>query len=222
MPTEQHCFCELAPLYALGTLSESEQQWVEQQVRDCPELAEELDQYQDVLTALPYSPITQTPGASLSGDLKNRLFAQLDLETPPPTRKQNLTEPAPAKIIQEATAAVKTVTAQELTWEAHPVPGVTIATLHIDDLKREIVGLLKAEPGMQYPIHTHVGVEEIYMLTGHLTVGQIVYGAGDYIRSEPGSAHAPYSTDGCTFFFRTSLDDEYPEEASTEPTSLTC
>jgi ChrR Cupin-like domain len=48
-------------------------------------------------------------------------------------------------------------------------------------------------------------------LEGDLVIGNEVYGAGDYIRSSPGSSHAPYTNGGCRFFFHASMDDEYPE-----------
>ena len=72
-------------------------------------------------------------------------------------------------------------------------------------------GVLKAAPGMEYPPHRHVGVEEIYMISGDLRIGTEIYGAGDYIRSNPGSVHAPRSQYGCMFFFNSSMSDDYLE-----------
>jgi anti-sigma factor ChrR (cupin superfamily) len=64
---------------------------------------------------------------------------------------------------------------------------------------------------MVYPGHRHGGTEEIYMLSGDLVLEGITYYGGDYIRSAPGSTHGEaYSKGGCMFFFRSSLDDEYP------------
>lgn len=71
MNAEQYCFCDLAPLYVLGTLTPAEQQWVEQQIVDCPELADELAQYQLGATAIPYG----LEPAQLSGEVKHRLFS---------------------------------------------------------------------------------------------------------------------------------------------------
>lgn len=202
---QPYCFCELAPLYGLGILSEPERQWVEQQVHDCPELAAELDDYQDAVTAIPYSTPIQLP----SDHLKHRLFDRLGLEaTAAVAETSHQTQPS---FMEDALPAVHAVTSQELEWQPHPVPGVMIAPLHIDNHKREIVGLLRADPGTQYALHRHAGIEEIYMLTGDLIVGETVYHSGDYIRSETGSAHAPHTVGGCSFFFRACLDDEYLE-----------
>ena len=192
MSTENYCFCDLAPLYALDLLNEAERNWIEQQLIECPELAEELAEYQVAVTAIPYS----VPPASMSVDLKDRLFAQLELEPPEPT-------PAPSPHFA--------VRSQDLNWQPHPTPGVMIAIVHTDEVKREIVGFLKADPGVRYPFHRHAAIEEIFMLEGDLRIGDEVYGAGDYIRSAPGSAHAPSTQGGCRFFFHTSMDDDYSE-----------
>ncbi|EKQ69024.1 hypothetical protein OsccyDRAFT_1629 [Leptolyngbyaceae cyanobacterium JSC-12] len=206
MNTDHYCFCELAPLYALDLLNESERAWVEQQVEECPELVEELASYQSAVTAIPYSLPTVSPAPTL----KHQLFEQLGLE--PPT---------PAPMIAESggtpsSPAFFATRSQELNWQPHPVAvGIYLAIVHRDEIKREVVGFLRAEPESRYPLHRHAAVEEIFMLEGDLVVGDEVFGAGDYIRSQPGSSHAPHTNGGCCFFFHTSLDDEYLECAIT-------
>jgi anti-sigma factor ChrR (cupin superfamily) len=201
-----YCFPELAPLYALGLLSEVERQWVEQQVRDCPELAVELAQYETVLTAIPYA-VEPLPSDAVMQDIKGKLFDRLDLPLVPTVSVEMTSEAEPASSL----VPFMTVRSGEVQWRSGRVPKVEIAILHVDEVRRERVGLLRAEPGMEYPPHTHGGVEEIYMLSGDLRLEGIVYGPGDYIRSTSGSHHATsYSTDGCMFFFRASLDDVYP------------
>lgn len=100
------------------------------------------------------------------------------------------------------------VRSQDLDWTPHATPGVTVAIVHRDEVKRELVGFLQAEPGVRYPFHRHAAIEEIFMLEGDLVVGDEVYSAGDYIRSHPGSSHAPYTNGGCRFFFHTSIDQD--------------
>lgn len=198
MTNENNCFCELAPLYALDLLSQQEKDWVEQQVADCPELAEELAAYGVAVTALPYS----EPPMAVASDLKNRLFDRLGLEPAEP-------------VLESAPSPFWAVRSQDLNWQPHPTPGVLVAIVHTDQVKREIVGFLKAEPGVRYPYHRHAAIEEIFMLEGDLVIGNQTFGAGDYIRSLPGSGHDPYTQSGCQFFFHTSMDDEYPQEMAT-------
>lgn len=202
MNLENHCFCELAPLYALDLLSEPERLWVEQRLAESPELLEELEQHEIGATAIPYS----VPAVPMAANLKDRLFASLELELPAPEAQQPLPE-VPENILPQFLA----IRNSDVQWQPHRVPGVEVAIFHRSESKREIVGLLRAAPGVIYPLHQHATGEDIYMLEGDLVVGDEVYGAFDYIHSEPGSAHAPYTTGGCMFFFRTSMDDEYPD-----------
>ncbi|WP_404789065.1 cupin domain-containing protein [Altericista sp. CCNU0014] len=198
MNSAHQCFCDLAPFYVLDLLDEAERDWVERQILEIPELAEEFHQYEVAATALPY-------GADLkevAGDLKGRLFDAL-----------NLAPPEDISPVAEAPedSHLFTVRFRDIQWKAHPVPGVEVSIFYTDRIARRISGVLKASPGMQYPPHRHRETEEIYMISGDLRIGTEVYGAGDYIRSHPGSVHAPYSHDGCMFFFNTSMDDEYFE-----------
>ncbi len=200
MTSEHECFCELAPLYVLDLLSENERQWVVQKLIECPELAEELAQYETAATAVPYA----APSVPMAGNLKNKLFERLELQ--PLDSQLNSTEN-----LNTILPSFIGVRSNELRWKPHRVPGAAVAILHRNEIKREVVGLLRAEAGVCYPIHRHATGEDIYMLKGDLIVGDDVYGAGDYIHSEAGSIHAPHTTGGCMFFFRTSIDDEYED-----------
>jgi hypothetical protein len=206
MATPDHyCFCELAPLYALDMVTSEERLWVEQQLQDCPELEAEILGYQIAAAAIPYS----APPEPLSDNLKAQLWERLDLSESEPDLPLDL--PEPEVEIPSTVPAFLTVRSQELRWRSQGIPGVTVAKLHTDRVLRQIVGLLRAEPGTYYPHHRHTSVEEIYMLSGDLVIGDQVYGVGDYIRSYPDSTHTPYTHSGCMFFFRTSMDDDYSE-----------
>jgi quercetin dioxygenase-like cupin family protein len=196
MASEERCFSELAPLYTLDLLDEEERRWVKEQIVDCPDLAIELAEFEDAVGNIPYS----TPAVPMATDLKDRLFQRIGEEMP--ERSPITPNKIPDTIVRS----------QDLDWQPGRAPGVTMAIFHVDPLKRQIVGVLKAEPGARYPLHRHRAIEEIYMLEGDLRIGEEVYRAGDYIRSNPGTIHAPETRDGCMFFFHASLDDEYLEE----------
>jgi anti-sigma factor ChrR (cupin superfamily) len=202
MTNQDYCFCDLAPFYALGLLSDSERAWVEQQVADCPDLAEDIEAYQLAVTAIPYS----TSLEPLDQALKTQLFERLSQDVPP---SKPDAEPTLERVAQPYLA----VRSHDLHWQPHPVPGITVAIVHTDPVKREIVGFLRAEPGACYPWHRHMASEEIFMLEGDLIIGDEVFGPGDYIHSLPGSSHAPYTRGGCQFIIHTSMDDEYPDLA---------
>jgi ChrR Cupin-like domain len=198
MTAEQYCFCDLAPLYVLDLLSDSERQWVEQQLEECPDLIEELASYQEAIDVLPYA----APPVPMADDLKGRLFDRLGLDLP--------VQAPPHPSGQVDAPDILSVRSRDVQWQPHPVPGVRMAIFHRDPDKREITGVLRAEPGVHYLNHQHADIEEIYMLEGDLVMGETTYHAGDYLRSYPGSMHEPYTTEGCMFFFRTSMDDQYP------------
>jgi putative transcriptional regulator len=202
-----YCFPELAPLYALGVLSQAEQQWVEQQIADSPELAMELAQYERTVGALPYD-TTVLPTEATMQQVKGKLFDRLNLPMPEPITAPVAQSPEPASTVVPFMA----LRSEALQWRPGRVPKTEVALLHVDQARRERVALFRAEADMTYPAHRHGGTEEIYMLSGDLTLNGVTYYAGDYIRSIRGSQHdAGYSAQGCMFFVRSSMDDIYPE-----------
>jgi quercetin dioxygenase-like cupin family protein len=203
--TAPDCFCDLVPLYALGVLDDTEQAWVEQQMCDYPELVAELAAYEMAVTAIPYG-IASLPNAAQMQITKGKLFDRLGLDL---ARAESAPEPVEREPMSNFVPFLTTRSA-DLKWTSPGIPKVEIAILHTDPVTRERVGLLRAQPGMQYPPHRHGGTEEIYMLSGDLVLEGETYYTGDYIRSAPGSKHGPASSaEGCLFFFRSSLDDEY-------------
>jgi anti-sigma factor ChrR (cupin superfamily) len=48
----------------------------------------------------------------------------------------------------------------------------------------------------------HTGGEEILVLEGTFADDSGAYGPGTYLRNPPGSAHAPFSPDGCTLLVK--------------------
>jgi quercetin dioxygenase-like cupin family protein len=198
MNSEQFCFCDFAPLYALDLLSAPDRLWVEQQILEDPALGEELAEYEMAVSALPYG----VSSVAIADNLKGRLFEKLALNPPGELPEQS---------IAQSPDSFLTIRAQDIAWQPHTVPGAEVSIFYADPVSREVSGLFKAEPGMKYPLHRHAAVEEIYMISGDLIIGEQVYGAGDYIRSHPGSVHHPHSATGCMFFFHTSMDDQFIE-----------
>jgi anti-sigma factor ChrR (cupin superfamily) len=157
------------------------------------------------VSALPSEPVIQA--------VKGKLFDRLNLPLPEPTElacsEPALAEPALAEPLASSFMALRSA---EQRWRPGRVPKTEVALLHVDPERRERVALFRAEADMSYPAHTHGGTEEIYMLSGDLTLNGVLYHAGDYIRSIAGSQHdAAYSAQGCMFLVRSSMDDIYPE-----------
>jgi anti-sigma factor ChrR (cupin superfamily) len=126
-------------------------------------------------------------------------------------------EPIPLTAAERATSITgsQLVRSADLQWHPYLAQGISIALFYQDPLTRAVVGLLRAEAGSQYPRHQHHQPEEIYMLSGDLILEDgTVLQAGDYLRSDPGSSHAPVTESGCLFFFHASQDDSLLERES--------
>jgi anti-sigma factor ChrR (cupin superfamily) len=194
---DHRCFAELAPLYALDLLDPDERIWVETQVLECPDLAEELASYQAAVGVIPYS----APIMPMAADLKDRLFDKLGLEPVeavpelPPELSPNL--------------KMFAIRSADLDWQPRRIEGVQAVVLFRDEVNRTQHLVVKAVAGVVYPFHQHEGIEEIYMLEGELIIDDQVYLAGDYIRSYPNSIHAPSTNTGCMFLIRACIDDNY-------------
>ena len=77
------------------------------------------------------------------------------------------------------------------------------------DSQRDRVSMLvRLAPGVDYPPHTHAGVEELHLLHGELWIDQRKLHPGDYNRAEPGTSDARvWSETGCTCVLVTSPRD---------------
>jgi quercetin dioxygenase-like cupin family protein len=197
MNDDHRCFAELAPLYALDLLDLEERLWVESQVLDCPDLAEELTSYQTAVGVIPYS----APIVPMAADLKDRLFDRLGLA--PVESVPKMPPEVPPHLNMFA------IRSADLDWQPRRIEGVQAVVLFRDQASRTQHLLVKAAAGVVYPLHQHAGIEEIYMLEGELIIDDEVYLAGDYIRSYPNSIHAPFTNTGCMFLIRACIDDNY-------------
>jgi anti-sigma factor ChrR (cupin superfamily) len=174
---------ELVSLYALNTLDETEESWVEFEYAQLPEFQVELGEYESVVAMLAYA----VPTVPLASGVKDRLFARLGSEKTTDLLKQ----------------------AQTVTWEPYtPTPGVELGILRVDSEEREVHCFVRSLGKVKFPQHRHAGKEEIVVLDGDLVIGENIYQSGDRISSLPGTVHQPETLHGCTLFLRTSLDDE--------------
>jgi anti-sigma factor ChrR (cupin superfamily) len=88
-------------------------------------------------------------------------------------------------------------------WEPSPEPGVHRHRL--DRIGGEVAratSLVRYAPGSRFARHLHGGGEEILVLDGTFSDEQGDHPAGTYLRNPPGSAHAPFSHEGCTLFVK--------------------
>jgi anti-sigma factor ChrR (cupin superfamily) len=92
---------------------------------------------------------------------------------------------------------------QALDWQPSPSPLVHRRLLERNggEVARATT-VVRYEPGAQFSSHAHELGEEIVVLEGTLGDEHGTYPAGTYLRNPPGSAHAPFSIDGCVLFVK--------------------
>jgi ChrR Cupin-like domain len=187
-------FSELIALAALEAVDDEAMLLADTYASTSVELEQELTQMRRAVGAIPYG---ATP-LLISPNLKDRLFDRIAAE------ETQASESSVADILP-----FQAIRFSEMEWQPHPVSGVTIAVLHTDPITRRLSALVRCQPGVHYPLHRHAGIEEILMLEGNFVCDGNTYGVGDYLLSSRGFAHDPNSPDGCLFFVRTSMDDQF-------------
>ncbi len=88
-------------------------------------------------------------------------------------------------------------------WTASPQPGVD--RLMLDRIGEEVAratSFVRFAPGSAFPHHMHGGGEEIYVIEGAFEDENGIHRTGVYLRDPAGSAHTPFSPDGCTVFVK--------------------
>jgi len=104
-------------------------------------------------------------------------------------------------------------------WLASPEPGV-----HRHRLDRIGAEVARATSVVRYDVnshfahHVHGGGEEFLVLSGTFSDEHGDYPVGSYVRNPPGTAHTPFSRDGCTLFVKLwqfAAGDEEPMHVDT-------
>lgn len=95
------------------------------------------------------------------------------------------------------------VNSNTLDWADSPSPLVKRRPLERDGGEvARATSIVRYAPGARFDRHTHALGEEILVLDGTLSDDAGDYPAGTYLKNPPGSAHAPFSTEGCTLFVK--------------------
>jgi anti-sigma factor ChrR (cupin superfamily) len=140
-------------------------------------------------------PSAADPAACLAADAVALALARAAGAVPPPPDVR-------AKLLAQVDAEPRPFVklAADGAWEDWLVPGLSRRVLFEDRPTRRVTVLLRLAAGGRLPAHPHPGPEEFYILDGDLhTDDGGVLRAGDYQRSEAGTAHGEqWSVGGCT------------------------
>ena len=177
---------ELASLYALQALPEAERAVAEAHIAQCPECARELEALGPIIGSMAAWPtdVVRSPAP-----LWERL-AQRIAPAPEPSAGAPVGPPW-----------------REPEWR-EVAPGISVKILATDHATSLVSMLVRLAPGIDYPPHSHGGVEELHLLDGELWINDRKLHPGDYNRAEPGTADKRvWSETGCTCVLITSHRD---------------
>ena len=83
-------------------------------------------------------------------------------------------------------------------WVDSPMAGVQRQLLdRIGGEQARATSIVRYAPGSRFASHPHPRGEEFLVLSGRFADEHGSYPAGSYVRTPPGSAHAPFSDQGC-------------------------
>lgn len=182
-----HCqHSELVCSYAVRALPAPEVAAVEAHLASCPHCQRELEILRPVMDSFGSWPTdVLRPAASLQQRLAQRIAAETGSEVVPPPQRQ-WSEPK---------------------WE-EVTPGIFVKLLATDSERHRVSMLVRLLPRVEYPPHTHAGVEELHLLDGELWIDERKLFPGDYNYGAPGAGdQRVWSETGCTCVLITSTKD---------------
>jgi anti-sigma factor ChrR (cupin superfamily) len=104
--------------------------------------------------------------------------------------------------------------AADAAWTPSPMPGVDRRMLdRVGDEVARATSVVRYGAGSRFERHVHDEGEEFLVLEGVFSDENGDYPAGTYVRNPPGSAHAPFSREGCVIFVK--LRQFAPDDLST-------
>jgi anti-sigma factor ChrR (cupin superfamily) len=95
------------------------------------------------------------------------------------------------------------IATEEMKWDESPISGVYRKPLEREAKESgHTTSIVRYEAGSSFSEHIHPLGEEIFVLEGVFSDETGDFGAGTYIRNPPGSAHSPFSKEGCIIYVK--------------------
>lgn len=90
--------------------------------------------------------------------------------------------------------------AETLPWTPWVMEGTYFRLLNVNPVTGGFTNILKVDPGMEAPIHHHLGAIEGYIIEGEFGYDDDRGGKGSFVFEEPNSIHKPDTPGGFTMF----------------------
>jgi ChrR Cupin-like domain len=133
-------------------------------------------------------------------------------DRPPPMDEARVTPKVGRTSERKTEVAPGIVITRPDAMEWRPFPfgeGISVKVLHRDPVARSFTALVRMAPGTRLPRHRHAANEQIYLLEGSASLGEVSARAGEFCHAFAGTVHESFTTDvGCTFFLIGSEADE--------------
>jgi anti-sigma factor ChrR (cupin superfamily) len=177
---------ELVSAYAVQAMPPAEVPAFEAHLAACEHCRRELEALRPVVDSLVAWPAdVLRPSRSLQARLATRIAAETGKPPVPPPPRQY----------------------REPEWE-EVAPGIFCKLLANDAERHRVSMLVRLLPNVEYPPHTHAGLEELHLLDGELWIDDRKLYPGDYNRAEaPTGDKRVWSETGCTCVLITSTRD---------------
>jgi len=91
------------------------------------------------------------------------------------------------------------VAVDHLPWEPTQVEGVETKTLVFEKTSGLLTVLMRMAPGVTLPDHSHMQIEQTFVLEGSLVCGEGECKKGDFVWRPAGSRHRAWAPEGGTF-----------------------
>jgi anti-sigma factor ChrR (cupin superfamily) len=172
--------------YAIHALRSNEAAAIEAHLTSCSQCRQELETLRAVADSFVFWPTdVLRPPRSLQERLARRIGAETGDNAVVPPRQWDEPE-----------------------WE-EVAPGIFCKLMATDMKTHRVSMLVRLLPGVEYPAHTHAGLEELFLLDGELWIDDRKLHPGDYNRAEAGSQDKRvWSETGCTCVLVTSTQDK--------------
>jgi ChrR-like protein with cupin domain/putative zinc finger protein len=172
--------------HAIHSLPSEEAAALEEHLASCASCRQEFETLRSVADSFVFWPAdVLVPSRSLQERLARRIAAETGHDPGLPALRQW----------------------DEPVWE-EVAPGIFCKLMATDTKSHRVSMLVRLLPGVEYPPHTHAGLEELFLLDGELWIDDRKLYPGDGNRAEAGSVDKRvWSETGCTCVLITSTQD---------------